>query len=103
MAPSSSSSTAAAPKKSEKSYLTSTIESISPWATGARSATPKEKEKEEEATAAKQAAQRGGDHSVGHAHGISTRRYPEDCPALKTRWFYAVDVRNFVDGWQVLS
>jgi len=86
-----STSSAAAPKKVEKSYLTSAVESISPWTTG-RPATPKQKEEGGVAADAK-AAQRGGDHSVGRSHGISTRRYPEDCPPLKTKWFYAVDVR----------
>lgn len=86
-----STSSAAAPKKVEKSYLTSAVESISPWTTG-RPATPKPAEGSGVAAEA-QASQRGGDHSVGRSHGISTRRYPEDCPPLKTKWFYAVDVR----------
>lgn len=86
-----STSSAAAPKKVEKSYLSSTIESISPW-TSTRPATPKPAEGSGVAAEA-HGAQRGGDHSVGRSHGISTRRYPEDCPPLKTKWFYAVDVR----------
>ncbi|OBT88046.1 hypothetical protein VE02_03659 [Pseudogymnoascus sp. 03VT05] len=82
---------APAPKKAEKSYLSSAVESISPW-TSARPATPKPaKESGVAAEALAQAPQRGGDHSVGRSHGISTRRYPEDCPPLKTKWFYAVD------------
>ncbi|PGH04758.1 hypothetical protein AJ79_06979 [Helicocarpus griseus UAMH5409] len=34
----------------------------------------------------------GRDHTVSHIHRISASRYPKDCPPLKTRWFYAVDV-----------
>ncbi|OBT48524.1 hypothetical protein VE00_01280 [Pseudogymnoascus sp. WSF 3629] len=84
-------SSAAAPKKVEKSYLSSAVESMSPW-TSARPATPKPAQGSGMAAEAQaQAAQRGGDHSVGRSHGISTRRYPEDCPPLKTKWFYAVD------------
>lgn len=67
---------------------------MSPW-TSARPATPKPAQGSGVAAEAQaQAAQRGGDHSVGRSHGISTRRYPEDCPPLKTKWFYAVDVRG---------
>lgn len=88
----SSTPSAVAPKKVEKSYLTSAVESISPW-TSARPATPKPAEGSGDVAAEVHSAQRGGDHSVGRSHGISTRRYPEDCPPLKTKWFYAVDVR----------
>ncbi|KAK1141374.1 hypothetical protein N8T08_009165 [Aspergillus melleus] len=34
---------------------------------------------------------KGEDHTVTHTHRLSLRRYPRDCPALRVRWFYAVD------------
>lgn len=34
---------------------------------------------------------KGEDHIVTHRHRLSLRSYPEDCPPLKVRWFYAVD------------
>ncbi|KAK2762779.1 hypothetical protein FQN54_000953 [Arachnomyces sp. PD_36] len=65
--------------------------SISPWNTS-RSTTPQpgggtdNREK-------KDGLQRsqGIDHTVTHRHHLSLRRYPKDCPPLKSRWFYAVD------------
>ncbi|MCJ1405956.1 hypothetical protein MMC19_000021 [Ptychographa xylographoides] len=35
--------------------------------------------------------QQGGDHRVSQRHRLSLRDYPEDCPQLNVRWFYAVD------------
>lgn len=34
----------------------------------------------------------GRDHTITHTRRLSPRRYPKDCPNLKTRWFYAVDI-----------
>ncbi|OAP61962.1 hypothetical protein AYL99_04165 [Fonsecaea erecta] len=34
----------------------------------------------------------GLDHTVGLNRSPSLRRYPKDCPPLKPRWYYAVDV-----------
>merc|ERR1711939_48512 len=34
----------------------------------------------------------GLDHTINLRPSPSLRRYPKDCPPLKTRWFYAVDV-----------
>lgn len=64
--------------------------SISPWNTS-RSTTPQPggtdgREKKE----GLQRSQ-GIDHTITHRHHLSLRRYPKDCPPLKTRWFYAVD------------
>lgn len=73
--------------KPEKSYLAAAAESISPWGP-TRSSTPKPPTDNLDPSA----QQQGGDHSVNHRYGLSARRYPKDCPPLKTRWFYAVDV-----------
>ena len=34
------------------------------------------------------------DHRVNNRHRSNLRDYPEDCPPLSVRWFYAVDVRT---------
>lgn len=83
-------------KGQEKSYLSAAVESISPWGSS-RSSTPKPKEREREKAGGPGEGsglknQHGGDHSTGYWRGISRRRYPSDCPDLKARWFYAVDV-----------
>ncbi|KAA6413064.1 MAG: hypothetical protein FRX48_02808 [Lasallia pustulata] len=36
--------------------------------------------------------QQGGDHVVNPRNRFSLRDYPEDCPSLNVRWYYAVDV-----------
>ncbi|RAL07547.1 DDHD family phospholipase [Aspergillus homomorphus CBS 101889] len=33
----------------------------------------------------------GQDHAVTHRYRLSLHRYPEDCPPLSVKWFYAVD------------
>ncbi|RDL37465.1 uncharacterized protein BP5553_04898 [Venustampulla echinocandica] len=77
-------------EKGEKSYLTSTIESITPWG-GTRSPAPKGPSVDpSEASGLKN--QHGGDYATHHWHGLRTKDYPPDCPPLNARWFYAVDV-----------
>lgn len=80
-------------RKPEKSYLSSAVESINPWA-GSRSATPApDKRVEPSAAAAAAVAQTDpGDHSVTPLYGQSFRTYPKDCPPLSVKWFHAVDV-----------
>ena len=75
--------------KSEKSYLSAAVESISPWSTP-RTATPTLKDASgSEGSGLKN--QKGGDHS-SHRYGVPAKSYPKDCPPLNARWFYAVDV-----------
>ena len=67
------------------------LDSISPWTS--RSATPKPVVKDDGTLGDLGPQQRaGGDHRINHRHRVSLRDYPEDCPMLKVRWFYAVDV-----------
>ena len=72
------------------------LDSLSPWTS--RSTTPKlgqnkgDGEKNIHGDMAKQ-QQQGGDHRVSHRHRLSLSVYPEDCPPLAVRWYYAVDVR----------
>lgn len=69
------------------------LESFSPWTS--RSNTPKLDSKEDEGyTAGGLGKQQGGDHVVNPRNRFSLRDYPEDCPSLSVRWFYAVDVSN---------
>ena len=86
------------------------LDSISPWAS--RSSTPKpgqlKGEKPDERISpgniGKQ-QQQGGDHRISHRHRLSLKSYPEDCPSLSARWFYAVDVclRRYFDDLDLLN
>lgn len=79
-------------KKPEKSYLTSAVESINPWASSRTSTpTPDKKRNEPRPPPAPSAASR--DHSTTPLYGQSFRTYPKDCPPLTVQWFHAVDVR----------
>ena len=71
------------------------LESISPWAS--RSGTPRPIPSKDEAGEVKGSPlglkpQQGGDHRISHRPRFSLKDYPEDCPILNVRWFYAVDV-----------
>ncbi|KAJ4267425.1 hypothetical protein NW762_003532 [Fusarium torreyae] len=82
-------------KKAERSYLSSAVDSINPWA-ASRSTTPTQKPKSEEesrpAPAPDPASANPDDHSTTHLYGQSLRTYPSGCPPLKVQWFHAVDV-----------
>ncbi|EXJ93178.1 hypothetical protein A1O3_01735 [Capronia epimyces CBS 606.96] len=75
----------------ETSRSSGFLGSISAWS---RSSTPPPKsplqKPKEDAPSLKQSA--GLDHTISLRPSPSLRRYPKDCPPLKTRWFYAVDV-----------
>ena len=79
-------------KKPEKSYLSSAVDSINPWATS-RTTTPTPDDKRDETTPASPATGALGDHSIKPLYGQSFRTYPRDCPPLNVQWFHAVDVR----------
>ncbi|KAJ0120134.1 DDHD domain-containing protein [Diaporthe amygdali] len=79
----------AADKKAEKSTWASAVESINPWSVS-RSSTPTPREPP--APPAPKPTNQGGDHSINPIYGISSRRYPPDCPPLKVQWFHAVDI-----------
>ncbi|KAJ4318104.1 hypothetical protein N0V84_007003 [Fusarium piperis] len=80
----------AAEKKTEKSYLSSAVDSINPWASS-RSTTPTQKAKSEDARPAPVPAN-PDDHSTTHLYGQSFKSYPAGCPPLRVQWFHAVDV-----------
>jgi DDHD domain len=67
--------------------------SISPWNIS-RNATPKPKEDSADQRRREEHLRRssGQDHTHSNRPLPSPRRYPADCPPLKARWFYAVDV-----------
>jgi len=78
-------------KKTEKSYLSSAVDSINPWA-ASRSTTPTQKLKPEPDSLLAAAPANPDDHSTTHLYGQSFRTYPSGCPPLKVQWFHAVDV-----------
>ncbi|RGP78778.1 hypothetical protein FLONG3_3142 [Fusarium longipes] len=78
-------------RKTEKSYLSSAVDSINPWA-ASRSTTPTQKPKAEYDGLLAAAPANPDDHSTTHLYGQSFRTYPSGCPALKVQWFHAVDV-----------
>ncbi|KAF7508373.1 hypothetical protein GJ744_009364 [Endocarpon pusillum] len=67
--------------------------SISPWNVS-RVTTPKPKEDNPDAKRKEEHLRKssGQDHTHSNRPLPSPRRYPADCPPLKSRWFYAVDV-----------
>ena len=85
----------ASDKKAEKSYLTSAVDSINPWA-GKRASSPSQGPETKETETPKAAKTPGlvdpGDHSITHLYGQSFRTYPPDCPPLHVQWYHAIDV-----------
>ncbi|KAH0427415.1 DDHD domain-containing protein [Colletotrichum camelliae] len=78
-----------ADRKTEKSYLSSAVDSINPWS-GSRSSTPTPRDPPPQPVPAP--AARPGDHSITHLYGQSTKSYPADCPPLNVLWYHATDV-----------
>lgn len=69
------------------------LESFSPWTS--RSNTPKLDSKEDGGnTTGGLGQQQGGDHIVNPRNRFNLGVYPEDCPSLNIRWYYAVDVSS---------
>lgn len=69
------------------------LESFSPWTS--RSNTPKLDSKEDGGHTAGGLGQRQGrDHMVNPRNRFRLRDYPEDCPSINIRWYYAVDVSS---------
>lgn len=69
---------------------TSFLGAISPWGTSKSSTSQSTVIDNPDGKDALQRSQ-GEDHTVLRRYKISQRHYPEDCPPLKVRWFYAVD------------
>ena len=63
--------------------------SISPWS---RSTTPVPKSPLQGPKEDAPKRSSGVDHTISLRPSPSLKRYPKDCPPLKTRWYYAVDV-----------
>ncbi|KAK1990472.1 DDHD domain-containing protein [Colletotrichum falcatum] len=80
-------------RKPEKSYLSSAVDSINPWA-GARSTTPTQTPKDPPPPPppVQGPNSRPGDHSITHLYGQSIKSYPADCPPLNVLWYHATDV-----------
>jgi hypothetical protein len=80
-------------EKEQKSYLSAAVGSISPWG-GSRSSTPKPTAAGLPGEGSGLKNQHGIDHTSQRWQGLSSTRYPADCPPLNARWFHAVDVRS---------
>jgi hypothetical protein len=83
-------------EKQERSYLSAAVESMT-WG-GSRSSTPKPTSAALPGEASGLKNQYGGYQSTHQWHGLSSKRYPSDCPPLNPRWFYAVDVSPLVQS-----
>lgn len=68
---------------------TSFLGAINPWS---RTNTPPPKSPKQLPNDEALKPTSGQDHAISTRPTPSLRRYPKDCPALKTRWYYAVDV-----------
>lgn len=72
------------------------LDSISPWSSRSGTPNPIEKQAIEKVSPPTDQALSsqisGSDHRVSHRKRLSIRDYPDDCPPLNVRWFYAVDV-----------
>jgi hypothetical protein len=66
--------------------------SLSPWSGVSRNASPSPSKGPPETTTPGKDDIRQIDHSINLRPSPSLRRYPTDCPPLKTSWYYAVDV-----------
>ncbi len=76
------------------------LDSISPW--GTRSTTPKPSpSKADTNPRVFLSKQQGADHAVIRRPRLTQRDYPEDCPKLTVKWFYAVDVRRLTSSFKV--
>ncbi|KZL87030.1 ddhd domain-containing protein, partial [Colletotrichum incanum] len=82
-----------ADRKTEKSYLSSAVDSINPWAGGRSSTpTPTPTPKDPPPQPVPVPTSRPGDHSITHLYGQSIKSYPADCPPLNVLWYHATDV-----------
>ena len=82
-------------KKAEKSYLSTAVDSINPWAAGRTTDSGQPKRPTTptpSSTPVPPSSGRPRDHSTNPLYGISWQSYPEDCPPLRVLWFHAVDV-----------
>lgn len=82
-------------KQADQSSWTSTFNSINPWASNrgqAPTATEQPTEAEAEKTSSPNETSINQDHLSVPLYGKSFRKYPDDCPPLRVRWFHAVDV-----------
>lgn len=67
---------------------TTFLGSINPWS---RTNTPPPKSPRQ-APVKEEALKANSDHAISTRPVPSLRRYPKDCPSLKARWYYAVDL-----------
>ena len=85
-------------QKADKSYLTSAVESLNPWAVKPATPAPTDKAEDRSTTPTMASSAEPRDHATTPFYGQSLRHYPPDCPPLKVQWFHAVDVRTHEIG-----
>ncbi|RMZ81679.1 hypothetical protein DV737_g2352, partial [Chaetothyriales sp. CBS 132003] len=76
----------------EAGRSSSFLGSISPWA---KSSTTPPRSPQRDTSAASEDGLKpssGVDHTINARPSPSLRKYPKDCPPLKAKWFYAVDI-----------
>lgn len=71
------------------------LESISPWASRSNTPRPSQGKGGDTSPQIGLSNQSGTDHAVTRRR-LSIRDYPDDCPKIAVKWFYAVDVRGSV-------
>ncbi|RAH49513.1 DDHD family phospholipase [Aspergillus brunneoviolaceus CBS 621.78] len=75
------------PKESQRGPF---LGAISPWSSPQSSTPLSTTDKQHDIQNILKQSQ-GQDHAVTHRYRLSLHRYPEDCPPLSVKWFYAVD------------
>ncbi|MCJ1477893.1 hypothetical protein MMC13_006566 [Lambiella insularis] len=68
------------------------LDSMSPWTSRSTTPKPGQVPQDKGSLNVLGGRQQGRDHRVSQRQRLSLRDYPEDCPPLNIRWFYAVDI-----------
>ncbi|PYH86977.1 DDHD-domain-containing protein [Aspergillus uvarum CBS 121591] len=75
------------PKESQRGPF---LGAISPWSSPQSSTPLSTTDKQHDVHNILKQSQ-GQDHAITHRYRLSLHRYPQDCPPLSVKWFYAVD------------
>ncbi|PYI32764.1 DDHD-domain-containing protein [Aspergillus indologenus CBS 114.80] len=75
------------PKESQRGPF---LGAISPWSSPQSSTPLSTTDKQHDVQNILKQSQ-GQDHAITHRYRLSLHRYPQDCPPLSVKWFYAVD------------
>ncbi|KAK5946174.1 hypothetical protein PMZ80_000314 [Knufia obscura] len=78
--------------EANKTSNTSFLGAINPWSRTTTPEPPKSPKQQPHSNQGVPLKHTPGDHSLSARPVPSLRRYPKDCPPLKSRWYYAVDL-----------